>query len=488
MRARLTGMGERALSRSRWFATLWMAMAWLAGACYDLPFMLPPSGSPAQKKTDPNIPIQTSATGSVIVAISGVLQGAQVILSVNDDRVFPDLGNGDQTVIDGGNVGDAFSIEISTSAGLSCLPKAVGGQLTAAAQTVPILCHASLELVNAQPARWVIGQTDFVSTGSNNVPGSLSRPAGAGFSPATGFLYIADYGNNRVPAFTFPTQQGPNATFVIGNQVGFSSPNRVSVNGNQMVVANYGGNQVWIYDSIPTIDEQPDLALGQNSGQCLPGAFNAPSSAFLTLNNRLLVADRHNARVLLYNTVPNAPTAVASVVLGQQDSNHCFANQGNSAPSASTLSQPDDVWSDGYRIFVSDSFNHRLLFWNTWPTANGAPATWVFGQPDFQSDQPTTQANGLNQPRGIVSDGEYVYLADYGNNRILGFAFPTDTTPTNALATRVLGQANFTSGQPNAGASASPSSLYAPVGLALLNDALVVADQGNNRVLIYTSQ
>ncbi len=487
MRAKLADMTGHGLGRLGGIAATFAA-AWLLAACQSLPSLSPPGPLATSITSNQNIAIQSGTGRPVIVAISGVGAGSYVTLATSSNDVFANLGNGNHTVLSGGDIGDFFQVVlVSAGPGLNCAPSVSAGLLTAAAQTIAMRCELHLMFDNAQSATWVIGQPDFTSTAQGQGANGLKAPAGAAYAPSTGYLYVTDYGNNRVPAFTLPTAPGPNAAFVLGTQNAFTLPTRVSVNGNLMVVANDGASQVWLYSSIPTTDQQPDTIIGQTPGQCLPSSFNLPSSAVITDSGRLLVVDRNNHRVLLYNATHALGVAIPSIVLGQTSMYQCQANQGASAPTASTLSQPDDVWSDDNTIVVSDSYNNRLLFWDTWPTSNGAPATWVFGQPDLLSNQAATSPNGLTQPRGVVSDGTTVYVADYGNSRVLGFSFPTPASPMGMAATLVLGQADFTSGQGNAGESASQPSLKLPGGLAIVNAALLVADQGNNRMVVYTS-
>src|ERR1043166_8416915 len=63
---------------------------------------------------------------------------------------------------------------------------------------------------------------------------------------------------------------------------------------------------------------------------------------------------------------------------------------------------------------------------STVDTSNMPVAFEVIGQPDFISKNAnrgtTTNALGVAQPLGgIATDGQHFYVADYGNNRILGW-------------------------------------------------------------------
>jgi uncharacterized protein (TIGR03437 family) len=84
----------------------------------------------------------------------------------------------------------------------------------------------------------------------------------------------------------------------------------------------------------------------------------------------------------------------------------------------------------GNYVYVADTGNNRVLAWrNATGFANGAPADLVIGQRDFFSTFPlgpgTTLSSGLNQPTAVAVDARgNLYVADAGNNRILRYSRP----------------------------------------------------------------
>jgi DNA-binding beta-propeller fold protein YncE len=185
----------------------------------------------------------------------------------------------------------------------------------------------------------------------------------------------------------------------------------------------------------------------------------------------------------------------------------------------SSLNQPGDIaFYESGQVFVADTANNRVLGWNcAYSYENGERADFVLGQPDFTTttapNSPT--ASSMNAPTGItVGFDGFLYVSDTGNNRVLVF-FPTNYDEywddeavyydpddyyclsgswlpsdfyapiyTNGQeASYALGQPDFTSG------TARPTeadTLASPMGLVTdVNDNLVVADHGNNRVLVY---
>jgi hypothetical protein len=146
---------------------------------------------------------------------------------------------------------------------------------------------------------------------------------------------------------------------------------------------------------------------------------------------------------------------------------------------------PRGVWTDGERVVVADTGNHRVLIWHTWPEEDGAPADVVVGQPDLRSEGPgaggTDLVRGLNLPTGVaVIDGDLV-VADAWHHRIVVH----DGLPTSDFATpvRVLGQASTTQVEPNRGGDPAADSFYWPFGFGVVAGHFWVCDTGNRRVI-----
>ncbi len=103
---------------------------------------------------------------------------------------------------------------------------------------------------------------------------------------------------------------------------------------------------------------------------------------------------------------------------------------------------------------------------------------WVLGQDGESAGGAGTTAARLKAPTGVWSDGLRVIVADTGNNRVL--IWSKWPTESGTKADRVLGQTSFT-----AGGAATGSGLNAPRGVHYDGKRLYVADSGNNRVLIW---
>ncbi|MFV0459373.1 MAG: NHL repeat-containing protein [Actinomycetales bacterium] len=156
-------------------------------------------------------------------------------------------------------------------------------------------------------------------------------------------------------------------------------------------------------------------------------------------------------------------------------------------PSAATMYGPRGVWTDGQRVVVSDSGNHRVLIWHSMPTRDGTPADVVLGQVDEHTEGPAAAGQGpgvgMHLPTGVlVHDGRLV-VADAWHHRLLIW----DEIPhaTGTPADQVVGQPGRLEVEPNAGTEPGPATFYWPFGLAMIDGRCYLADTGNRRVLIW---
>jgi uncharacterized protein (TIGR03437 family) len=108
-------------------------------------------------------------------------------------------------------------------------------------------------------------------------------------------------------------------------------------------------------------------------------------------------------------------------------------------------------------VYIADTGNNRILGWsNANALTQGNFADLVIGQPDFYSTFPlgpgTSTSTGLNGPTGIAVDANgNLYVADSGSNRILRFKAPYKQPANNQQVDLVIGQKNTVSNQPNQG-------------------------------------
>ena len=82
------------------------------------------------------------------------------------------------------------------------------------------------------------------------------------------------------------------------------------------------------------------------------------------------------------------------------------------------FNHPSGIATDGQHLFLADTFNNRVLIWNTLPDGNVPPDN-VLGQKDFYSNDPGTGRDQMNWPFSIATDGKHLVVSDVNNARIL---------------------------------------------------------------------
>jgi uncharacterized protein (TIGR03437 family) len=308
-------------------------------------------------------------------------------------------------------------------------------------------------------------------------------------------------------------------------QTGMRTPTAVASDGNILVVADTDNNRILIWKSIPAAIGTPaDIVLGQKDFTTIQqpivvtaSSFRGPQGVWVQ-GGKLYVADTQNHRVLVWNSIPSQNNQPADIVLGEP--NFTTAPEPDltkftTSAHANTMVNPVSVTSDGTHLFVTDLGYHRVLIWNSIPTQNQQPADVVVGEPDMDTTLeggndvhrlclPTgTDSNNnptypdrcqrtLSFPRFALSDGERLYIADGGNDRVLIY----DTVPTTngAAADIVLGQPDFISDiitdnedifTPNLQRSSSDT-IRTPTSLAWDGTNLYVTDPYDRRVMVFT--
>ncbi|HEX7030798.1 MAG TPA: hypothetical protein VF254_09385 [Gammaproteobacteria bacterium] len=173
--------------------------------------------------------------------------------------------------------------------------------------------------------------------------------------------------------------------------------------------------------------------------------------------DRLMIADPDSHRVTIYGPPLPPPGIVpADVVLGQAN----FEDFNNACgPLRMNHVHNQFVTPDG-RLLVADSNNNRILVWNEIPEATGEVPDLVIGQSSLDTcahndddqngaslENGLPSARTLRHPTGIWSDGERLVIADNYNNRVL--LWHEFPTGNFTPADVVLGQADMNSVIPN---------------------------------------
>ncbi len=354
-------------------------------------------------------------------------------------------------------------------------------------------------------------------------------------------------GTNTLPLLIF---KGPES-------MPFLAPRGVFLRENQLFVSDTGRNRVFIWNKFPaTPFQEPDIVLGQddadgtsrNAGGLVSAQSLQYPSGIWSDGQRLIVADAWNHRVLIWHQMPTKHGQPADVVIGQRDfeSNQPNAQKVGADPNEHTLFWPYGVFSDGQQIWIADTGNRRILYFDHYPTENFEPAQQVIGKPDFmtrdyENQDPIWPYSVKISPEGVMSvaDTQYyriliwndwrtafhqkadliigqsdldssgqnqyglfpmantlswcydtcffkqgILVADTGNSRVLRF----DQLPqqNNQSADDLIGKPNFFTGSENAETVfGTEANLYWPFSICADDRRLAVADTGNHRILIY---
>jgi len=325
-----------------------------------------------------------------------------------------------------------------------------------------VLGYFGLPTDDGAAADFVLGQPSFTT----NNPGDAE--AGGGTTARTLYcptavasdgarLFVADACHSRILIYNaLPTTSYAPADVVVGQATmsalesttcSFDAPfgyvTRVAVGGGRLVVPDSTGNRVLVWNSIPTENgTEPDLVLGQ-------------------------------------------PRAGATCVANDDDQDGVEGQ-----PTARTLHAPWDAWTDGDRLLVADRNNHRVLLWETFPTTDFAPADVVIGQASMTTGAPGFSAAGFGAANTVASNGNQILIADYDKNRVLVYdAFPsTNGAAANAvLGQSTFRNVTANDDDQNSIEDDTPSArtLGRPFGAWMGEGVMVVNDFGNNRYALF---
>jgi sugar lactone lactonase YvrE len=311
-----------------------------------------------------------------------------------------------------------------------------------------------------------IGNGPGSALGQFNAPSGLAFRQDAG-SPAE--LYIADTLNNRIQRATFnPITGDPDFDLIAGPGSGMGEvmgPRGISVadvDGDALpdvVVADTGNRRVWVYPGLiigqSRVIAGPGSGVGEVDGpQGVDGHGGGGAGGIVfvadTLNNRIQKATQNPGTLTFTWTQLEGPLALGPL------------NQ-----PAGVFAQDTDANGGLDRLFVADTGNNRVL---------RAALDELTGDPDF--DLLMGSGTGLGEvslPGSIVvlvEDENTYFVADTGNNRV-----QVGVDNGNNINWEFVGGGAI--------------SMLAPGGLAvgdLTRDGrpdLVVADTGNNRLLLF---
>jgi len=300
-----------------------------------------------------------------------------------------------------------------------------------------------------QQASIVLGQQTPDATGRNaggRVSAStLQYPSGLWSDGQR--LIVADAWNHRVLIWNqFPSTHGQPADLVLGqpdfeqnqpNVAGLTAkpserscywPYGVFSDGTRLWIADTGNRRVLYFSQIPEQSYSPaDAVIGQESfehSDYEPQNAIWPYSVKVSPSGALGIADTQYYRVLIWKDFQTAANKPADVIIGQDGFSANGQNQYQWTPEAFTLSWCYDLCFDRHGLWVADTGNSRLLWYENLPVQHNQPAQDLFGQPDFQTGSENSStlfdtADTLYWPFSICIEKSVMAIADTGNHRII---------------------------------------------------------------------
>jgi hypothetical protein len=137
---------------------------------------------------------------------------------------------------------------------------------------------------------------------------------------------------------------------------------------------------------------------------------------------------------------------------------------------AALFNSPSAITSDGTNLYVADSGNHTI---RKIVIAKGTVTTFAGTAGTSGSSDGTGTAALFNSPSGITTDGTNLYVADSGNNTIRKIVIATGEVTTLAGTAGTSGSVNGTG---------TVALFNNPLGVASDVNDVYVADSGNNTI------
>lgn len=405
-------------------------------------------------------------------------------------------GDGNQAFSHAYVSGDSFTLSNLTAshAHRACTATTASGQIAKSDVYVTVNC--------VWQAVRVLGQADFSGHAGNQVTGSapgpntMQSPTGNPVVGGGNVLFIADTSNNRILAYiSAPSANNANANFQLGqssftvsnpapstSSSGFHAPSAVATNGARFAVVDTDNNRVLLYSAQPQQTGNANFVFTGPTDCDSRGLYITTGAAWD--GNKLIVADSHNARVLIYSNVPTNATQAPDIILGQpapstNQSTYCTSTY---PVGPNSIYSPASVAFDGTRLIVTDTGDNRVMIWNSLPTQTNQAADVIVGQLDGTSQKQSAGFSGMTRPLSAVAQGNRLFVADSTNNRVLYWnTFPTRTgTPADgSFGWASPAVSNVTC------AAASSSTLCAPTGIAVYGGYIFIVDTSNHRVLMF---
>ena len=256
----------------------------------------------------------------------------------------------------------------------------------------------------------------------------------------------------------------PPETDGVGPAARFFAPEGIKTDGTFLYITDTNNNTIrrmTIADRRVTTIAGCNACWGGEDGIGGGARFSLPRA--LTMDEKAIyVADTNNDTIRRIEIATGAVTTLAGSP-GQPET-------ADGVGPAARFSNPEGIATDGTSLFVADSFNHTI---RRVVIATGAVTT-LAGSPGLSgaADGAGNQAR-FCVPRGLVTDGTTLFVADSLNHSIRRVEIATGTVTTIAGSAAEWGAVDGVG---------SGARFFTPNGLALDGKNLFVTDTGNQTI------
>ncbi len=283
------------------------------------------------------------------------------------------------------------------------------------------------------------GGKDSAVVAIDSLP-SFSSPAGIAID-AAGNLYVADYGNNLIrkitPAGVVSTLAGSGYQGKIdatGNLASFNRPAGITIDASgNLFVADAGNNRIRKVTSAGAVSTIAGSdSTGALNGVGINATFFGPVGVTVDASDNIFVADAGNDLIRKINSAGTVSTFAANVT----------STTGTATPTS--FNNPTGVAADGSgNIYVANYLSNDILFVNS----SGNVSLFAGADTLFGANNGPANSATFYFPNSVTVDGTgNIYVADGVNNLIRkitpggavstlagsGFAGAVDSTGTAA--------------------------------------------------------
>ena len=324
------------------------------------------------------------------------------------------------------------------------------------------------------------GTAGYSGDGGAATSAKLYGPTGVAVD-GSGNVYIADSENNRIRMVTastgvISTVAGTGTAGYSGDggaatSAKLNAPSGVAVdNSGNIYIADCYNNRIRMVSAstgiISTVAGSRQAGYYGDGGPATSASLYVPYALAVDSSDNIYIVDG-TERIRMVT----ASTGIISTVAG--DGTGGYSGDGGAATSAE-LDVPSGVAVDrSGNIYIGDRLNNRVRI----VTASTGIISTVAGDgtEGYSGDGGAATSAELNWPVGVAVDSSgNIYIGDYSNSRI------RMVTASTGVISTIAGDG--TQGYSGDGGAATSAELYWPTGIAVNSSYLFIADFGNNRI------